>query len=253
MTALFNILLAALLAGCAAAPRSSDRSPDYEREQRLAQEFVPAIVVGNAVRIDTESGRGFLAILTTAPKSRGAVMLMHGLGVHPDWGLMGELRTLLPERGYTTLSIQMPVLAADASPVDYPKIFGEAHERIAAAIAYLRGRGERRIAIVSHSMGARMAEDFLRRNRAAPLVAWIPLSISSGRFDGIGSLPFPIFDIYAQKDHEPVLSGANARAAVLRGIQGSKQAMVFGADHFYTRKERELADLIAQLLAPAMQ
>jgi len=48
-----------------------------------------------------------------------------------------------------------------------------------------------------------------------------------------------------------VLSGADARAAVLRGIQGSKQAMVFGADHFYARKERELADLIARLLAPA--
>lgn len=251
MTALFNILLAALLAGCAAAPRGSDGSPDYEREQRLAQEFVPAIVVGNAVRIEPESGRGFLGILTMAPNSRGALVLMHGLGLHPDWGLMGELRTLLPERGYTTLSIQMPVLAADASPVEYPKIFGEARERIAAAIAYLRGRGARRIAIVSHSMGARMAEDFLRRNRAAPLAAWIPLSISSGRFDEIASLPFPIFDIYGQKDLEPVLGGADARAAVLRGIHGSKQAMVYGAGHFYAGKERELADLIARLLAPA--
>ena len=253
MKALFNFLLGALLAGCAGARPGVDISPDYAREQRLAQEFVPVIVVGSAVRIESASGHRFLGILTMASKPRGAVILAHGLGVHPDWGLIGELRTLLPERGYTTLSIQMPVLAADASPVDYPNIFREADARIAAAIADLRGRGERRIAIVSHSMGARMAEDYLRRNRDAPLAAWVPVSISSGRFEGVAGAPFPIFDIYAQDDLELVASGAQARAAVLRGIHGSKQAMVFGADHFYAKKERELADLIDQLLAPVMK
>jgi len=83
---------------------------------------------------------------------------------------------------------------------------------------------------------------------------WSPGSLCPSRAAAStesGARLFRFFDIYAQQDHEPVLSGADARAAVLRGIQGSKQAMVFGADHFYARKERELADLIARLLAPA--
>ena len=42
--------------------------------------------------------------------------LVHGLGIHPDWGLIGALRSDLPDAGYTTLSVQMPVLAADGSP-----------------------------------------------------------------------------------------------------------------------------------------
>ncbi len=44
----------------------------------------------------------------------GGVVVVHGLGVHPDWGLIGGLRTGLADAGYVTLSVQMPVLAATA-------------------------------------------------------------------------------------------------------------------------------------------
>jgi len=182
--------------------------------------------------------------------SRPAVILVHGLGVHPDFGLIGALRTQLADRGYTTLSIQMPVLAADADAKGYTELFPEAGERIAAALDYLRVKGAGKIAIVSHSMGARMANDFLKRRPDAPLMAWVAVAISTGEFDSLAGLRFPVFDIYAQKDFEVVLKGAAGRAAVLRRIQGSKQAMVYGADHYFAKKEKEVAALIEQLLAP---
>ena len=233
-----------VIAGCASV------APDYAREKRLADEVVPSLVVGDAVTLQTAGGHKFLGILTPAVKPRAAVVLVHGVGVHPDFGLIGQLRSGLADRGYATLSIQMPVLASDASAGEYPALFGEAGERLAAALAYLRSRGSARVAIVSHSMGARMVNDFLARRPDTRLVAWVPVAISSGQFDSIAGVRFPILDIYAEKDFDVVLQGAADRAKVLRGIRGSRQAMVYGADHYFARKEKEVAALVDQLLTP---
>jgi len=233
-----------VLAGVASA------APDYAREKRLADEVVPSIVVGDAVTLQTGAGRRFLGLLTIPAKPRAALILVHGMGVHPDFGLTGELRARLADRGYTTLSIQMPVLAADADAAGYPVLFPEAGQRIAAAIDYLRGKGATKVAIVSHSVGARMVNEFLAHRPDAPLMAWVPLTISSGGFESLDGVHFPVFDIYAEKDTDAVLKGAPARAKVLRRIRGSKQAMVYGTDHYFGKKEKEVAALIDQLLTP---
>ena len=256
-----NVLQAALvlfaLGGCATV------APDYAREKRLADEITPAIVVGDAVQLVSVSGHRFLGILTPVAKSRGGVLLVHGMGVHPDFGLIGALRSALADRGYTTLSIQMPVLASDAKAEDYRPLFPEAGERIAAGLADLRARGLQKIAIVSHSMGARMVNDFfvhdletrMKTSMTAyqpevPIMAWVPVSISSGRLGSLAGVRFPVFDIFAEKDFEVVMHGAKSRASVLRGIKGSKQAMIYGADHYFTGKEKDVASLIDQMLAP---
>lgn len=233
-----------MVAGCASV------RPDYAREQRLADEVVPSIVMGDAVTLQTGTGRRFLGLLATPAKPRAALIMVHGMGVHPDFGLTGVLRAGLADRGYTTLSIQMPVLASDANAADYPALFPEAGERIAAAIDYLRGKGAAKVAIVSHSLGARMVGDFLAHRPDAPLMAWVPLAIADGQLGSLSGVRFPVFDIYAEKDFEVVMKGARARAAVLRGIKGSKQAMIFGTDHYFARKEKEVASLIDQLLTP---
>ena len=225
-------------------------APDYARKKRLADEIVPALVVGDAVTLETGAGRKFLGLLTAAAKPRAAVILVHIVGVQPDFGLIGELRTALADRGYTTLSIQMPVLAADANAADYPALFPEAGQRIAAAIDYLRGKGATKVAIVSHSMGARMVNDFITQRPDVPLMAWVPVAISSGDFESLAGVRFPVFDIYAEKDFDVVLQGVPARAKVLRGLKGSRQAMVYGADHYFARKSKEVAALIDQLLKP---
>ena len=228
-------------------------APDYAREQRWTDEVVPGLVVGDAVRIDTAAKRSFLGVLAESPKARGAILLVHGSGVHPDFAVIGQLRTLLNDAGFTTLSIQMPVLAANAAAEDYPAVFAEAGERLAAAIDYLRAKKQPRIALVSHSMGARMVLDSLNRNPAAPLAAWVPLAIVDGDLAGLPRTVFPVFDIYAENDFDAVIAKTKQRAAVLRGTTGSKQVMVFGADHFFAGREKELAMLLADLLAPALK
>ncbi len=240
-------LVALSVAGCATV------TPDYAREERWAAEVVPGLVVGDAVRIETAAKRRFLGILAESSKARGAIILMHRSGVHPDFAITGQLRTLLNDAGYTTLSIQMPVLAAGAEAEDYPAVFGEAGERIDAAIAYLRARKQQRIAVVSHSMGARMMLDYLKRNPAAPLRAWVALAIADGDLNGLPRTAFPVFDVYAEKDFEVVLAKRGERAAVLRTIRGSRQAMVYATDHFFAGREKETAALLNELLTPTMK
>lgn len=126
---------AGLLAALVLAPAPAFAQADYGREQRWADEIAPGIVVGAPVWIELKSGRKFLAIYAPNPKAASGVIVVHGLGLHPDWGLISVLRSQLAEQGYATLSVQMPVLAAEAKADRYPPLFPEAAERLGAAAA----------------------------------------------------------------------------------------------------------------------
>src|SRR5690242_4486815 len=138
----------ASLAGAAQLPS------DYAREKRWADEIVPQLVSGEAVWLEAPRTEKFLGIYTEAKNAKGATILAHGLGVHPDYGLIGELRTRLADAGYTTLSIQMPILSADAPPARYPVLFWEADARFAAAMTYLKRKRYGKVVLLSHSMGS---------------------------------------------------------------------------------------------------
>jgi pimeloyl-ACP methyl ester carboxylesterase len=221
---------------------------DYAREKRWADEVVPSIVAGEAVWLEAPRTEKFLGIYAEAKKAKGAIVLAHGLGLHPDYGLIGELRTRLADAGYTTLSIQMPILAADASAARYPVLFWEADARFAGAVSYLWRRGQRRVVLLSHSMGSRMANHYIASHPQVPLSGWISLSISNGEFARLKRLKFPVFDVYAEKDFDVVLQGAEKRAALLKRMRGSSQSMMFSTDHFFAKKEKELVALIRLLL-----
>ena len=224
---------------------------DYAREARLAQEIAPAIVVGDPVYLKTGSQPRILALYTEArapADAKAAVIVVHGLGLHPDWGLINGLRTGLAEAGISTLSVQMPVLAADAPREQYATLFPEAGERLAAAVAFLRERGVERIAIVSHSMGASMADAYLQTPGAAKLAAWVPIGMSN---------PFstppamPVLDVIAEGDFPQVLEIAPRRAAALPRDRCSQQMVIAGTDHYMENRQKELVAAAVPFLARA--
>ena len=223
------------------------QAADYEREKKWADEISPAILVGDPIYLEQVNGHRFLGIFTPAAPAKGAVVVVHGLGVHPDWGLINALRSGLPERGYATLSIQMPVLAADAKGDAYPPLFPEAAERIAAAVAYLRGKKYEKIAIASHSMGARMADYFFAHTAHPRVSAWIAVGITAP-FTAPGRIPVPVLDIYGEKDFDFVLQQAPARAQAIQAQRGSAQVSVAGSDHYFNGKEGELVEAVALFL-----
>jgi pimeloyl-ACP methyl ester carboxylesterase len=243
----FFLLLISLIATLAHA------QPDYAREQRWAAEITPTLVVGDAVYLAQKSGHKFLALMTEGGKSGRAVIVVHGMGVHPDWGLNGALRSGLADGGYTTLSVQMPVLAASELGEQYPALFADAADRLSAAVAFLRAKGHRKIALVAHSMGARMANHYLAGGAAAGIDAWVAVGISNGEFLEPGKLQMPILDIYGERDFAAVLQKAPARATVLRTVKGSAQIEVAGADHYFAGSESELVRQVRQFLDRRLQ
>ena len=220
---------------------------DYAREQRWADEITPAILVGDPVRLAVPSGRKFLAIHAPNAKAQAGVIVVHGLGVHPDWGLINPLRSTLSEQGYATLSVQMPVLASEARGDQYPPLFAEAAERIAAAVAFMRGKGHKKIAIVAHSLGARMSNVFLNTPGAPAIDAFVAIGIS-GEYTKPETFKAPVLDLMGEKDLPAVLDNAAKRAAAIRNIRGSGQISVAGADHFFNGMERELLQQVKLFL-----
>lgn len=221
------------------------QAADYAREKRWADEITPSILVGEAVELTAQS-RKFLAILTPAEKTRAGVIVVHGLGVHPDWNMIGVLRTGLPQAGYTTLSIQMPVLAANAPADAYKATFPEAARRLKSAVEYLNKKGINRIAIVSHSMGAAMTQYYLSKNPSAPVQAWVSIGISAAQ--PYGGLKLPILDLYGADDLPAVLSNAAARAAELKANPASKQIVSPATDHFFNSHDAELVKFVKDYL-----
>lgn len=237
---------AALLA-CALFDASA--AADYAREDRIIAEIVPAIVVGDAIYLATPRRPRVMAIFTM-PQARpnGGAVIVHGLGVHADWGLINGLRTDLAEAGIATLSVQMPVLAADAPRADYAALYPEAGERIAAGIAFLNSRGIEKIAVVAHSLGAMMANEFLASSSSAAVAAWVPIGMQA---EFAAAPRQPVLDVIAQNDLAEVLAVAPARALALPRDGCSRQIVIAGADHFMANRRDELARTVASFLARA--
>lgn len=235
-------LLLLLLSLAAAFAQASD----YAREQKWADEVTPGVVVGDPVYLEQANAHKFLTLFTEAPKARAALIVVHGIGVHPDWGLIGVLRSQLADHGYTTLSVQMPVLANEAVAEDYAATFAEAGERLQVAVDFLRAKGYRKIAIVSHSMGSRMTYSYLSAHPAAPIDAWV--AIGMGSADSYAAMRMPVLDLYGANDLPQVLQGARQRGASLKGKAKSEQIAVPHADHFFNDRDAELVQNVQRYL-----
>lgn len=228
----------------------SASSPDYDREKSWAAEILPGLVVGDPVYLQTPRGHHkFLTLFTPASNSGRAVIVVHGLGIHPDWGMIGTLRSDLADKGFTTLSIQMPILAADATGETYPPTFPEAAERLAEAVAFLKGKGYTHVAIVSHSMGARMSLVYLLGKPDPAVVAWASLGAS---FKGYEPVKLPILDLYGENDLPAVLSNAGPRKGSLTH-PASKQRVLAKTDHFFTGHEGAMVAAVADFLKASLE
>jgi pimeloyl-ACP methyl ester carboxylesterase len=265
-TCLRFLLLCLTLIGTASAS-------DTAKEQRWAEQLRDQLIVGEPLQIATRQPitgqRDFFALFSPAASptkvKRGGVILLHGLGAHPDWPeVIAPLRAGLPDAGWATLSIQLPVRPNEAEFTDYLPLFPEANARISAAVRYLQKQGLLNITLVGHSLGAAMGANFLAQkaegsdaitafvgigmNRAPGTVAHTP--------DALAKIELPVLDIYGAQDLRGVLDSARARAASQVNNAGYRQTRIAGADHFFEGLDTTLVKRIAGWLgrvAPSVE
>ncbi len=224
---------------------------DYEKEKRWADDILPTLIVGDAVWLQQKKGHKFLGLyIDRKEKAKGAVIVAHGRGWSPDFELYGTLRTRLADAGWTTLSIQLPVLPSTAILGLYVPLYPDARERFQLAVDFLKAKGYKNIAIVSHSLGATMANQYLIRTDDTSVGAWVSISILQG-LEEVYRIKFPVLDIFASDDWSTNMYGAPERAKQLAQHAGSGQIMIQGAKHFYEGKEDELVRVIDAFLDKA--
>ena len=260
----FRCRAAAVLAWAVAGlpvPGSVALAQDLERERRLEAEIIDAILDGEPVHLDA-AGHSFLAIHTEAEAGDGphkAVIVMHGRGFHPDWAeVAGPLRTALPEHGWDTLSLQMPVLGKEAKYYDYVPILSTAFPRIRAGIEFLRIRGARTIVLAAHSCSVHMAMAFVRRYGNAAFDGFIGIGMDATDYRQpmrepfpLASMSVPVLDLFGGEDYPAVLRKAPARLAAIRaaGNPRSAQRLVPGAEHFFRGQDEALIAAVTEWLA----
>jgi len=230
---------------------------DLEREKRLKDQIVDAILDGD-VEMLTAEGHEFLSIHTQSENARGAVLILHGRGFHPDWiDVVNPLRTGLIERDWSTLSIQLPVLEKSAKYYDYLNVFDEAIPRIDAAIDFLMEQGYPRIILLAHSCGAHMAMRYIRAKGEHRFNALIGIGMGATDYQQpmLESFPLntmrkPILDVYGENDYPAVhrLAGIRVQQMQNEGSPLSEQIVIPGANHYFTGMGAPLVDAVGDWL-----
>lgn len=236
---------------------TENTTPDLEREQRLADEMVDSIMDGDAVMLPS-SDHEFVGIYTEAEDSKGTVIILHGRGFHPDWmDAIQPIRVGLAEQGWSTLSLQMPVLEKSAKYYDYVPIFPASHERIEAGIKYAKEQSDKPVIIFAHSCGAHMAMSWIREKGDGDIAAYIGAGMGATDYKQYMAEPFPldsmtvpVLDLYGSDEYPAVAKMAPDRLKLIEkaGNTQSAQKIVEGADHYFTDKGDELTETVLEWL-----
>ncbi len=237
-------------------------------EKLWAEQLEDNIVTGDPIYLpdgtDKQSKEAFFAIYTpeTTDKALGAIVLIHGSGAHPDWSdVIHPLRVELPDRGWATLSIQVPLTFPDKKDTaSRTQVIEAALPRIKTAIDYLRKQSYSKVIIIAHSFGTLMTLDFLQKNADATLADGTPLvnaaviigTPSQGKKIPLNSpamiekIHIPLLDLYGSKDLESVINSAKARkkAASKAENRNYRQTETIGANHFYQGLDEELVTYV---------
>lgn len=226
-------------------------------EKRIAAQLAKNNVSGNVVWLNTGEQQ-FLSIYLEAnsSKARGGIILLHGMAGHPDWStVISPLRKNLPQSGWATLSLQMPVLANDASVENYIPLTKEVPQRITAAIEFFHSKGIYNVAIIGHGLGATMGASYLASESSSASVVKAFVGIGLGVHNqhpefnpsySIAKIKIPFLDLFGSLDLESVKNSASTRQLVARKVNNLRyrQTNILGADHFFTGLEKSLVNRV---------
>lgn len=162
---------------------SSVMAANQAREKLLANELIDQIGESDVVWLESND-QPFLALLSdhSSAKRRGGVILLHDLNGHPDWPeVIAPLRRGLPDKGWPTLSLQLPLLSneLELNAKHQLRIIDESNERISAALEHFTSLGIYNVVLLGQGLGATAMSHFLsgnlKQNHAIYIKAFIAI------------------------------------------------------------------------------
>ncbi len=255
---LHRLLLISLLSTSAAG------AANPAREQVVASELIERIGEQEVVWLQS-NGSDFLALSakTPATKERGGVILLHDIDAHPDWPeIISPLRNGLPEKGWSTLSIQLPLRSRDVelNARNQQKIIDQAQARITAAVEYFTHAGIYNIAFIGHGLGAAAISRFLSNDlplhHAVYIKAFIAIRFRaheqlpraySPRALLQSSVPLPIFELLGTRESPTVQQQAEQRKTVATQTQHPhfRQTILNSANNNFWRADALLLSRVS--------
>ena len=247
---------------CRCFPAFADTA-DTDWEKQISTKLAEQAESSEVLWLET-NGEKFLALYTrqTSEPAHGAAIILHAMGAHADWPqTISPIRTKLPMHGWTTLSIQLPLIAPGKPIEDYGQTLNRATQRIKTAIQLLRERKFLNIVVIGHSFGGANALTYINAEKEPKIIALALIGLQDYAFvkPPINTLALiektrlPILDIYGSRDFKNVIDQApDRRLAAQKGNhQNFSQYQVDGADHYFNKMEDVLIKRVRSWLHEA--
>lgn len=236
----------------------TDAKPDFERESRMISEIEESVMDGDVeylpLKDDKEAFSIYMEPDVDTPK--GGVIILHSRGYHANWSsTIKPLRIGLTEKGWHTLSVQMPVLDKNAKYYDYVPIFPYAHERIDAALSFYKQRGIDNVVLIGHGCGAHMSMSYIDKYGDEKISAYIGIGMGATDYKQkivkefpLDKMLTPVLDVFAENDFPGVIRLSESRQDLMDVAANAKSAqmVVKGADHYY--KENGTAQVLTNTI-----
>lgn len=226
---------------------------DTDKEHAIADNLSARLKYGELVWLQTDKSTEFPGIYTLPVynNKRRAVILLHSMSAHMDWPVViAPLRESFRDKMWTSLSIQLPVIATGKTPAEYSKTLEEASSRINSAIHYLQDRGYETVVLIGYGFGATTAAFFLAGKDARGVRAFVGISMLARKYlaphinllNYLEKLHIPTLDIYGTNDLPVIVRTADDRRlhSQKNGTFRFSQFIIKGADHYYTDHEETL-------------
>lgn len=220
---------------------------DTDKEGAIADKLSAQLEYGDIIWLQTDKNSEFPAIYTLPVynKKDRAVILLHGMSAHMDWPVViSPLRGFFRDRMWSSLSVQLPVIATGKPPAEYSRTLDEASRRIQSSIQYLKDQGYDTLVLAGYGFGATIAAFFLTNGHTRDIDAFVGISMLARKFlapqvnllDYLEKLSLPVLDIYGSNDLPVIIRTADDRRlfAQKNGADRFSQIMIEGADHYYT-------------------
>ena len=212
------------------ASENSTKPPRTDPEAVIIAQLSNSVEKRQLVELTLSSG-SFPALYReeTRGQPEGGIILLHDIDANADWpGVISPLRHTLPDRGWHTLSLQLPLYPDKMDPASLSALIEGAMPRINSAIDHYHAQSVTNIVFIGHGFGATLAAAWLAQDQQGRIQGLVTVGMKgmTGEDEKLDTtrqlekLTIPILDIVGSRDLETVVKAATKRKTAMRRSAG---------------------------------